>query len=242
MKACHSMKPVIAPIVCAAPRMAPLFDGSAAAISLVTSAGSSQLFFFIVLIWKQPSYRSSLSSPALIHSISLYLRLIFGSRSPQGIVFASPTPASTLPPQLFFSFSPSFDSRLVFPISLLAQSLTFNFPRVLVLPELAFTWEEGGRPHVIQPVIILPGITLGSVETFAALGLYVTADQWPRWAFRVQPSRVEAHQSDDLRPNRKWSCKPRWRLCVHLSGLKAVRGEKSAFKIKVKDQGYSSNI
>lgn len=41
MKACRSIKPVIAQIVCASPRMAPLFDGSAAAISFVTSTPSS---------------------------------------------------------------------------------------------------------------------------------------------------------------------------------------------------------
>lgn len=35
-------------------------------------------------------------------SDSVYLRLVFGSQSPQGFVFASPAPSSTLPPQLFF--------------------------------------------------------------------------------------------------------------------------------------------
>lgn len=33
MKACRCMKPVIVPMACTSPRMAPLFDGSAAAIS-----------------------------------------------------------------------------------------------------------------------------------------------------------------------------------------------------------------
>lgn len=142
MNARRGLKPVIVPIARASPGMAPLLHGAAAAIFLVTSAAHHPISAFLFSSLSGSSRLIELRQFPFFprfsasQSDSVYLRLIFGSRSPRGFVFASPALSSTLPPQLFFIFSPpSCDSRLVFPISLLAQTLTSNFHRVLVVPE-----------------------------------------------------------------------------------------------------------
>lgn len=106
-------------------------------LSHVWGSSSHLTFPFFVFIWKQPSYRASLSSPALMHLCQI--RCIWDSfldhRALRGLFLPLQPPSSTLPPQLFFIPLPSCDSRLVFPISFLAQTLTSNFPGVLVVPE-----------------------------------------------------------------------------------------------------------
>lgn len=141
MNARRSLKPVIVPIVRTSPRMAPLSRGAAAAIFLVTSAAHHPISVFLFLSLSGSSRLIELRLFPFFpcfhasQSDSVYLRIIFGSQTPQGFVFASPAPSSTLPPQLFFTPPPSCDSRLVFPISLLAQTLTSNFHSVNVVPE-----------------------------------------------------------------------------------------------------------
>lgn len=112
MNARGGLKPVIVPIVRASPGMAPLLHGAAAAIFLVTSAAHHPVSVFLFLSLSGSSRLIALRLFPFFpgfnasQSDSVYLRLIFGSQSPRGFVFASPAPSSTLPPQLFFIFSP----------------------------------------------------------------------------------------------------------------------------------------
>lgn len=135
MRAHRSLNPVIVLIVCVSPKMAPLLHGSAAAIFLVTSAAHHAISVFLFLSLSGCSCLIGLRLFPFFpcfnasQSDSVYLRLIFGSQSPQGFVFASPATSSAFSPELILHSPPTP------PISFLARTLSCNFPSVLVVPD-----------------------------------------------------------------------------------------------------------
>lgn len=129
-------------------------------------SSSSHLSFFFLEAALLSGFASFLSSIALMHLVRLNVsETHFWVLEPSRVCFfplsAAPPPLLSLFNYLFFIFIffSSFFSwacKLVFPISLLAQTLTSTFLCFLMVWSKELTWEEGRGPCVTQPVLMLP--------------------------------------------------------------------------------------
>lgn len=128
-------------------------------------SSSSHLSFFFLEAALLSGFASFLSSIALMHLVRLNVSethfwvlepsrvCFFPSLQPHPRSFPSSTISSL---SSFFSSFFSWACKLVFPISLLAQTLTSTFLCFLMVWSKELTWEEGRGPCVTQPVLMLP--------------------------------------------------------------------------------------